>query len=152
MSLPIVLPARYAFVTLVGVASSFLTTWQGGMVGRQRKMAGIKYPQVYAEKAEVEANKEAAIFNNLQRAHQHTMETYPQFMICMFVTGLKYPLFAASLGGAWFFGRIAFTNNYRGGADQRNKGIGGLSLLSLYTIMFGAAWTVLGFFQPDLPF
>jgi hypothetical protein len=36
----------------------------------------------------------------------------------MFVTGLKYPILAASVGGAWFIGRIVYTFNYRAGAEK----------------------------------
>lgn len=69
--LSITVPAGYGYVALAATSALWVTVWQGGyLVGQARKRSGIKYPQMYAEKAEAAANKEAHRFNCTQRAHQ----------------------------------------------------------------------------------
>jgi len=140
MTLTLVLPENYEFVALAGVASAFLTFWQGSQVGRARRKAGVKYPQMYAEKAEMAASKDAVVFNNLQRAHQNTLEIYPQFLMTLFLTGLKYPTLAAAAGASWVVGRVFFTFNYRQAAEKRNKGLGFFAPFSGYSEFQFTSW------------
>jgi len=150
MSLTLVLPERYQYVALAGAATVFLTTWQTILVGGARRKAGIKYPQTSAEKAEMEANKDALTFNNIQRAHQNTLEQYPQLLLSMFITGLKYPTFAAATGAAWIIGRVFYTLNYRKSADKRYSALGRLALWPSLILHLSSAWTVASFFQFSL--
>ncbi|KAF7795552.1 hypothetical protein EIP86_006714 [Pleurotus ostreatoroseus] len=67
MSLSINIPKEYGY-TVAAVASTFcLTFFQTVKVGRARKAAKIPYPQLYAEKAQADASKEAMVFNCTQR-------------------------------------------------------------------------------------
>jgi len=144
MPFSLVLPDGYEYVLLTGVASTFLTLWQGTLVGIQRRKAGINYPQLYAEKAEMTTNKEAMTFNNLQRAHQNTLESYSQTMLSLLIAGTRYPRFAATIGGIYIFGRILFTRGYRQGPDKRNIQGGFLAPLCNFTLILTAARTVIG--------
>jgi len=53
MVLAFSLHERYSWVLLVGVGTGWLTTYQTMNVSKFRKLAGIHYPQAYAEKDEV---------------------------------------------------------------------------------------------------
>ncbi|KAK0470577.1 hypothetical protein IW261DRAFT_1516799 [Armillaria novae-zelandiae] len=104
---------------------------QSTIVGHRRGAAGIKYPQLYAEKAQEEASKEAKIFNCAQRAHQNTLENIPMiYTRCVlyavpvivdfslqnhcstFLTAVYYPTIAAAALGTWVLGRILYTRGY----------------------------------------
>lgn len=87
-----------------------------------RKKYKVEYPLLYAP----ESNKEADKFNSVQRAHQNTLvESYPGVMIQMLVTGLFYPLAAASFGALWAIGRLIYFKGYSTGGPQ-GRMIGGL--------------------------
>jgi len=139
MSLDLTVDVNYAWVILAAVSTGWLTFWQGIYVSRHRKAANIAYPQLYAEKAEAEASAEAFKFNCAQRAHQNTLENFPQTLFFLVFAGLKYPIPAASLGGLWVVGRVLYTLGYStGDPKKRYRGmvgsIGqlGLQLLATY--------------------
>jgi len=152
MVITLVLPDRFEYVAVAGLASVFLTLWQGNLVYKQRKVAGIRYPQMYAEKEEMTSNSEAYVFNNLQRAHQNTLESYPQFLFCMLATGLKYPTYAATAGGVWVLGRILFTLGYRIDPEKRLTRGGFLVLVGATANNLGATWTVFEIVRERLGF
>ena len=89
---------------------------------------------VYAEKAEAEASKDAKIFNCAQRAHQNTLESVPVILVTYaaisflsgvdllcrtLVSGLAFPLTAASLCATFVVGRISYTRNYVTGDPEK---------------------------------
>merc|ERR1712221_52410 len=73
-----VLP-QYGYVLLVAIASIFLIFWQGMKVGLMRKQCKVEYPTMYS--------KDNNLFNCYQRAHQNTLENYPQFLILLLIGG-----------------------------------------------------------------
>jgi len=115
----------YGWVVLVLVASYFLTMYLGVKVGMMRKKIGFPYPKMYSEKDD--------LFNCYQRAHQNTMEVYPQVMLLMLVGGLHCPCLAAAGGGLWCVSRIVYAHGYYTGKPAaRNYGaFGYLGILSL---------------------
>ncbi|KZS98083.1 Psf2-domain-containing protein [Sistotremastrum niveocremeum HHB9708] len=121
------MPGRrvYVWVALASVSTLWLTQWQSVVVSKHRKLSGIKYPQVYAEKAEVAASPAALKFNCAQRAHQNTLESYAQNLFAILFTGLKYPLLASGLGAAYTFGRILYTLGYVSGDPSKRTSKGG---------------------------
>jgi len=129
----IAIKPEYGYVIGVGIASAFMCTWHGITVGMARKKYGVKYPTMYANKAEV---KEADAFNCYQRAHGNLMENYPQFLMMLFLGGVEHPLTATACGLIWMAGRVAFALGYQtGDPSKRMNGafqyIGLLSLLGL---------------------
>ncbi|OBZ78958.1 Microsomal glutathione S-transferase 3 [Grifola frondosa] len=111
MSSGIVLPKEFGYPAAAIVSSFYLMMWQTIRVGRARKVAGVEYPQVYAEKAEAAASKQAHLFNCAQRAHQSTLEFAPIILTGTLITGLSFPRVAASLCGLWTIARVFYTSD-----------------------------------------
>jgi len=105
------------------------------VVGKYRKRAGIKYPQMYADNADAEARPDANRFNCAQRAHQNTLENIPMVWATTLIVGLKMPILAASLCGLWSLSRVSYTLGYVSGDPQKRitplYGIGSLGVLGL---------------------
>ncbi|KJA25141.1 hypothetical protein HYPSUDRAFT_135445 [Hypholoma sublateritium FD-334 SS-4] len=112
MSITITLPDGFQFLGASFVSTVFLLFFQSTLVSKYRKSAGIAYPQVYADKAQVEASKDAIRFNCAQRAHQNTLENLPIVYVTTLLTGLKFPVIAASALGLWTISRVSYTRGY----------------------------------------
>ncbi|KAE9393062.1 membrane-associated proteins in eicosanoid and glutathione metabolism [Gymnopus androsaceus JB14] len=136
----------YCSLPYVGAAllsTVFLITGQTIIVGARRKAAGIKYPQLYAEKAEVEKSFDALRFNCAQRAHQNTMEFIPLLYLTTCLTATKLPIVAASLCGTWVLARVFYTRGYVTGKPEK-RGLGARTgILALFGLL-GAATYVVG--------
>jgi len=139
-----VVPEGIEYVGAALVATGFLQVFQMSNVGKARKRAGIKYPQLYAEVAEAAASRDALVFNCAQRAHQNTLEALPVLLPSTLVLASKYPIVAASFLGAWTFARLFYTINYSSGdpAKRNSMGAGLLGSLSSLGLLFGATYTV----------
>ncbi|KAF8078826.1 hypothetical protein FPV67DRAFT_1466614 [Lyophyllum atratum] len=143
MSTTLVVPQGFQYVGASLLSTVFLLVGQNIAVSRWRKRAGIKYPQLYAEKAEVAASKDALIFNCAQRAHQNTLENIPIVYVTTLLTGLKYPVLAASACAMWSVSRVAYTRGYLTGDPSKRSGVVymlgsvgmiGVLLSSIYTV------------------
>ncbi|KZO98071.1 membrane-associated proteins in eicosanoid and glutathione metabolism [Calocera viscosa TUFC12733] len=142
MPLTLVLPDNYGWVGLAAASTVWLVTYQTVNVSAARKAAGVKYPQLYAEKAEVEKSHEAMKFNCAQRAHANTLETLPLMLAGTLFAGLYYPIPAAASCAIWVFGRIMYTINYSTGIpSKRNKNGGELTAVGLLGIALLFTWT-----------
>jgi len=127
------LPKAYGYVVLVAVASVFMVLWKGIQVGRARKEFNVMYPKMYSEDKEK--------FNCYQRAHQNTLENYPQFLLLLFIGGLEMPVLSALAGAIWVAGRVSYALGYYTG-DPKNRMRGGYAyigtlILLVATIKFG---------------
>ncbi|KAH9950992.1 membrane-associated proteins in eicosanoid and glutathione metabolism [Amylocystis lapponica] len=121
MSSAFVVPREMSYPAAAILSTLWLATWQTMRVGFARSAAGIKYPQVYGEKAEAEASKAVRIFNCTQRAHQNTLEQMPAVLAATTLIALNYPVAAAALCGFWTFARVLYTIGYSTGEpDRRN--------------------------------
>merc|ERR1712178_343158 len=120
-----VLPRDYAYVILTAVLNNGVNFWMATRVARARKVHNVQYPDMYSAD-----NK---TFNCIQRAHQHTLELQPMFLMMLFVGGLKHPRWAAGCGVVYSLGRIAFARGYYTGdpANRRWGAIGSFGLLGL---------------------
>ncbi|KAF9056573.1 hypothetical protein BJ165DRAFT_1522474 [Panaeolus papilionaceus] len=118
----VTLPANIEYVGAALLSTSILLFGQNIVVSRYRKAAGIKYPQMYAEKAEADASPAAYQFNCAQRAHQNTLENIPILYVTTVLTAVRYPVLAAITCAMFTIGRISYTRGYITGDPAKRTG------------------------------
>ncbi|KAJ8287431.1 hypothetical protein COCON_G00000900 [Conger conger] len=104
MELLDILPPRFGYVILTYLYSWIMLTYLGVKVGGARKKYNVKYPTMYSDKEQV--------FNCIQRAHQNTLEVYPQWLVFQTIAALVYPTAAAVLGAIWVTSRFSYAWGY----------------------------------------
>ncbi|XP_069697909.1 glutathione S-transferase 3, mitochondrial-like isoform X1 [Periplaneta americana] len=122
----ITVPGEYGYVILVAVGSAFVLTWKAMQVGKARKKFNIPYPTMYSP--------DNTQFNCIQRAHQNTLENYPQFLLLLLVGGLEWPVASAGAGIVYLAGRIAYARGYYTG-DPKKRAYGAFGYLGLFTLL-----------------
>ncbi|XP_062601591.1 glutathione S-transferase 3, mitochondrial-like [Saccostrea cucullata] len=127
------LPEHYGCVIFTGVASTFINMWMGINVAKARKTYEIPYPNMYSPD-----NK---MFNCIQRAHQNTLESYPQFLMLLFIGGLQYPRTSACAGTLYYISRIAFAKGYYTGEPEKRRwgSFGYIGLITMLGCTVGVA-------------
>ncbi|AEE34428.1 microsomal glutathione s-transferase [Arabidopsis thaliana] len=149
------LPKEYGYVVLVLVFYCFLNLWMGAQVGRARKSSissllnlrfqsvvclyNVPYPTLYAIESE---NKDAKLFNCVQRGHQNSLEMMPMYFILMILGGMKHPCICTGLGLLYNVSRFFYFKGYATGDPMKRLTIGkygflGLLGLMICTISFG---------------
>ncbi|KAH6636857.1 hypothetical protein F5144DRAFT_568953 [Chaetomium tenue] len=141
----ITLPSDYGYVLLATTSTFFVNIVHGFLTSRTRKAAGIKYPTSYASAEVAEKDPRAYAFNCAQRAHNNFTENLTPFLGALLVAGLKYPVFAASLGGAWSFARVLFAVGYTSNGPQGRIVGSALGSLINLTLIGTSVYTALGF-------
>ncbi|XP_063234058.1 glutathione S-transferase 3, mitochondrial-like [Bacillus rossius redtenbacheri] len=125
-SVTLTVPSSYGYVVLVAVGSTFVLMWKGVKVGMARKKFGVPYPNMYSP--------DNTLFNCVQRAHQNTLENYPQFLALLLLGGLEWPVVSAVGGAVWLLGRIAYAQGYYTG-DPKNRMRGSFGYLGLFALL-----------------
>ncbi|KQK13597.1 hypothetical protein BRADI_1g11220v3 [Brachypodium distachyon] len=119
MAVSIELTKEYGFVVLVVVAYAFLNFWMAFQVGKARRKYKVAYPTLYAVESE---NKDAKLFNCVQRGHQNSLEMMPMFFVMVLLGGLQHPVVAAGLGALYTVARFFYFKGYATGVpDNRLK-------------------------------
>uniref|UniRef100_A0A023GEX0 Glutathione S-transferase 3, mitochondrial n=1 Tax=Amblyomma triste TaxID=251400 RepID=A0A023GEX0_AMBTT len=121
-----VIPKEYGYVVLVGVGSSLVNMWLAFRVGRARKQYGVKYPAMYSDNN--------IVFNCIQRSHQNFLESYPQFLMTLFLGGFEFPKVAAIAGVVFLAGRVVYALGYSTG-DPAKRMRGGFQYFGVLTLM-----------------
>ncbi|MBN3306379.1 MGST3 transferase, partial [Amia calva] len=140
MAIQDVLPAHFAYVILTFFYSWIMLSYLGVKVGQGRKKYGVKYPTMYSDKEQV--------FNCIQRAHQNTLEVYPQWLIFQVIAGLAYPVVASVLGVIWVTSRFSYAWGYYTGDPQKrmNGAYGYIGYLGVILLSLATAFQMLGLF------
>ncbi|EPS73711.1 hypothetical protein M569_01049, partial [Genlisea aurea] len=128
----VTLPGEYGYVILVLVFYSFINFWMLLRVGQARRKYKVFYPALYANESE---NKDAKLFNCIQRGHQNSVEFMPLFFMLMIVGGLKHPLTSASFGVVYCIARIFYFTGYSTGIPEKRATIGKYNYLGLLGLM-----------------
>lgn len=134
------IPAQYGYCVLVAVFSIFMVMWKAFKVGGARKKFKIFYPTMYSTTNDV--------FNCYQRAHQNTLENYPQFLLLLLIGGLYNPLVTAAGGAIWCAGRIVYALGYYTGDPKKRMG-GSFAYFGLLAMLYTTirfATGLLGYF------
>ncbi|XP_059623304.1 uncharacterized protein LOC132266447 [Cornus florida] len=126
------LPKEYGFVALVLVLYCFFNFWMAFQVGQARKKYKVNYPTLYAVESE---NKDAKLFNCVQRGHQNSLEMLPMFFMLMILGGIKHPLICASLGAFYIVGRYFYFTGYASGDPRNRLNLGKYGFLALLGLM-----------------
>ncbi|PWZ53497.1 mRNA cap guanine-N7 methyltransferase 1 [Zea mays] len=136
MAVSIELTKEYGYVVLVLVAYVFLNLWMGFQVGKARRNYKVFYPTMYAIESE---NKDAKLFNCVQRGHQNSLEWMPVFFVILLLGGLQHPTIAAGLGGIYIVARFFYFKGYATGVPDNRLKIGGLNYLALLGLIICTA-------------
>ncbi len=70
-----------------------------------------------------------------QRAHANFTENLTPFLGALLISGIQYPLFAASLGAVWSAARVAFAVGYTSSGPQ-----GRVLYVSTLLFFFNCTW------------
>ncbi|KAK4309731.1 hypothetical protein Pmani_018660 [Petrolisthes manimaculis] len=113
------IPAEYGYVVFVAIFSIFMIQWKAWKVVQARRFYKVPYPTLYYK-----TNND--IFNCYQRAHQNTLENYPQFLVLLLLGGLYNPIVSAVGGAIWCMGRVTYAYGYyTGDPSKRSNGVFG---------------------------
>ncbi|KAH6799349.1 microsomal glutathione s-transferase [Perilla frutescens var. frutescens] len=125
-------PREYGYVVIVLVLYCFLNFWMAAQVGRARKKYNVPYPTMYASAAD---NKDANLFNCVQRGHQNSIEMMPMFFLLMALGGIRHPVIAASLGVGYSISRFFYFKGYSTGDPKKRLSIGKYGFLATLGLM-----------------
>ncbi|KAM5558170.1 hypothetical protein ABKV19_020081 [Rosa sericea] len=140
------LPKDYGYVVLVAVLYSFLNFFMAFQVGKARKKYKVFYPTMYASESD---NKDAKVFNCVQRGHQNSLELMPLFFVFLLLGGLRHPCISTGLGLLYTVSRYFYFKGYSTGDPQKRISIGKYGFLALMglivcTISFGVSLLLRG--------
>ncbi|KAG7288789.1 hypothetical protein NEMBOFW57_005147 [Staphylotrichum longicolle] len=93
---------------------------------------------------QADKDPKAFAFNCAQRAHANFTENLTPFLGALLVSGLQYPVFAASLGAVWTVGRVLFALGYTSSGPQGRLAGSILGSLSDIVLKLTAGYTTLG--------
>ncbi|XVE77490.1 hypothetical protein DITRI_Ditri13aG0066800 [Diplodiscus trichospermus] len=127
-----ILGKEYGYVVIVVVVYCILNFWMGIQVGKARKRYKVYYPTLYALESE---NKDAKLFNCVQRGHQNSLEMTPVFFILMVLGGMGHPCVCAALGLVYTVTRYFYFTGYATGDPQNRLNIGKYGFLALLGLM-----------------
>jgi len=137
------LPPAFGWVVLTAVAYGVLNVWMSIQVGKARKRYNVPYPKLYAIESE---NKDANLFNCVQRGHQNCLEVMPVFFLFLILGGLQHPIASSIFGVVYSVGRFFYFTGYSTGVPKNRLTYGKYNMLGLLGLMFctlSLAWHLL---------
>ncbi|KAE8685455.1 Detected protein of confused Function [Hibiscus syriacus] len=134
-----VLGDEFGYVVIVVVLYSFLNLWMSIQVGKARKRYKVFYPTLYALESD---NKDANLFNCVQRGHQNSLEMMPMLFVLVILGGMGHPRVSAALGLFYIVARYFYFTGYATGDPSNRLNLGKFGFLALVglkicTISFG---------------
>ncbi|KAI6093050.1 membrane-associated proteins in eicosanoid and glutathione metabolism [Hypoxylon rubiginosum] len=139
-------PGEYGYVLAVAVSSLFVNTFHASLTVKARRDSGLHYPIAYATEEQAAKDPKAFAFNCAQRAHANYTENITPFLCALFISGLRFPIPAATLGAGWVLARIWYAAGYvSGGPKGRLMGsyIGIISDFVMKFMAVGASYKML---------
>ncbi|XP_051506771.1 microsomal glutathione S-transferase 3-like [Myxocyprinus asiaticus] len=126
MAIESVLPANFGYAIFTYLYSFGMLSYLAIKVGGARKKYKIMYPTMYSDKEQV--------FNCIQRAHQNTLEVYPQWLVFQTIAALEYPIAASVLGVIWVTSRFSYAWGYSTG-DPKKRMQGAYGYIGLFGVI-----------------
>lgn len=120
------IPNEFGYVILTIVASMLMLIYLALKVGKARKMYNVPYPTMY--------HQTNMAYNCYQRAHQNTLEVYPQFLVLMLCAGIKYSCASSILGLIWIVSRIVYAHGYYTG-DPAKRNLGAFGYIGYFGLL-----------------
>ncbi|KAH9484591.1 Microsomal glutathione S-transferase 3 [Psilocybe cubensis] len=134
MSVTVTIPEDFKYVGASLFLTAVLLQGLASTVGRYRKLAKIEYPQMYAEKKEMEESREALLFNCAQRAHHNAIEYVHIAYVTTIISGLRFPIPSAIACAFWCVSRVSYARGYLTGDPK--KVCGGTTFEDVLTNLF----------------
>ncbi|CAF3385454.1 unnamed protein product [Rotaria socialis] len=135
--LTIVLSREHGYAAGVALSSWVVLQYMGINVMKARKRYNVEYPALYAP----DTNRHANIFNCIQRGHQNTLETYPQFLLMLGLGSIQYPLISSIGGAIWLISRIVYFHGYATGQPEKRQ-YSAFGYVGFFTMMGCAIRTI----------
>ncbi|KAG6480289.1 microsomal glutathione S-transferase 3-like [Zingiber officinale] len=132
MAMTFELSGDYGYVVLVLAAYIFFNFWMSIQVLLARERYNVDFPTMYALESE---NKDAKLFNCIQRGHQNSLEMMPAFVVTLLLSGLYCPVGAAALGVVYTVGRYYYFKGYATGVPDNRLTVGRFAFMALLGLM-----------------
>lgn len=131
--------SELGLVALVVVAALFVHSYMMLSVGAARRKYGVRLPNLYALESE---NKDARVFNCVQRGHQNFLEVAPFFLSLLLTAGLQHPRIATVAGAFFLVARIIYFRDYStGDPKKRITGVKMASVALLVLVICSVSFT-----------
>ncbi|XP_077236108.1 uncharacterized protein LOC143877773 [Tasmannia lanceolata] len=125
-------PKEYGYVVWVFILYGFLNFWMAFQVGKARKKYKVFFPNLYALESE---NKDAKLFNCVQRGHQNSLEMMPFFFGVLLLGGIQHPLISAASGLVYVVFRYFYFTGYATGVPDNRLTMGKFYSLGLLGLL-----------------
>ncbi|GMJ07812.1 hypothetical protein like AT1G65820 [Hibiscus trionum] len=119
---------EFGYVVVNVVLYCFLNMWMAYQVGQARKKYKVFYPTLYALESD---NKDAKLFNCVQRGHQNSLEMMPMFFVLLILGGMGHPCVSSALGLVYIISRYFYFT----GEPKNRLRIGRFGILALFGLM-----------------
>ncbi|GMJ07813.1 hypothetical protein like AT1G65820 [Hibiscus trionum] len=123
---------EFGYVVITVVLYCFLNMWMAYQVGQARKKYKVFYPTLYALESD---NKDAKLFNCVQRGHQNSLEMMPMFFVLLILGGMGHPCVSAALGLVYIISRYFYFTGYSTGEPKNRLSLGRFGFLALFGLM-----------------
>jgi len=131
------LSREHGYAAGVALSSWVVLQYMGVNVMKARKRYNVDYPALYAS----DSNPQAKLFNCIQRAHQNTLENYPQFLLVLGLGSIQYPLISSIGGAVYLLGRLAYFQGYSTGQPDKRQ-YGAFGYIGFFAMMGCAIKTI----------
>jgi glutathione S-transferase len=117
--------SSHSLVVIAASATALVNLYHIALTVSRRKASGYTYPTPYAPLEAEKSSAAAYSFNCAQRAHANFIENVPTFLATLLLSGLRFPLTSAALGGVWIASRVVYARGYAN-SKHGDKGKGRL--------------------------
>ncbi|KAK8517746.1 hypothetical protein V6N13_127903 [Hibiscus sabdariffa] len=141
----VILGKEFGYVVMVVVLYCILNMWMAFQVGKARKRYKVFYPTLYALESD---NKDAKLFNCVQRGHQNSLEMMPMFFVLLVLGGMGHACVSAALGLVYVISRYFYFTGYATGDPNNRLRLGRFGFVALFGLMICTVSFGINLFRP----